>query len=125
MDKIKLGERQFEFEPMNINEALEAMFVLAPYVEGMSRNDRILGKLSELMNQIEQRDPNDFIRLMAYMLHIDANELIVEGIPGEEWFKAFAILLAENNASELVNAAFFLGIATSPWERYDGIRTSS
>jgi len=117
MTEITLGDMKFEFVPMNTHEAIEAMFVLAPYVEKVAERSKILEKLSILMDQIHETNPLDFFRLMAYMLHIDAKELIVKGIEGIEWYTAFATLLAENQAPALIDLAYVLGIARSPWEK--------
>lgn len=122
MTKIVLGDMKFKFKPMNTHEAIEAMFVLAPYVEKVAERNKILEKLSVLMDQIHETNPLDFFRLMAYMLHVDADTLIVEGIEGSEWYTAFATLLAENSAPTLIDVAYILGIAKSPWEKDYGIR---
>jgi len=123
---MRLGTKDFELIPMNLIEAIETMFVLKPYVEKMMEGETIFDKFESLIGQIQGRDPNDLIRLLAYMLHIDADE-IIESIEKREIIGPDAITaLTEgfkiNPLPDLLNSGLILGILPRGWGK--DVRTS-
>ena len=123
---MRLGTRDFELVPMNLVEAIETMFILKPYVEKMMEGETVFDKFENLVGQIQERDPNDLIRLLAYMLHIDADE-IIESIEKQELAGVDAVTaLTEgfkiNSLPDLLNSGFILGILPRGWS--DDVRAS-
>lgn len=116
---MKLGTKDFESTPMNLIEAIETMFVLRPYIEKMMEGETVLDKFDNLIGEIQERDSYDLIRLLAYMLHIDADE-IIEGIEEREIVGADAVTaLSEgfkiNPLPNLLDSGLILGIFSRGW----------
>ena len=74
--RMRLGIREFELTPMNLAEAIEVLFILKPYAKGMMEGETILDRFDSLVGQIQERDPIDLIRLLAYLLHTNGDDLI-------------------------------------------------
>ena len=115
IDPISIGGIEYQATPMNLVEAVEVMFTLAPYVPSLVEQKELIDSLDVLLKEAQEQDPMDLFRLLAYMLHTDAEELILNGASGEEVVTALASCWQENSLPDLIDAAFMLGIVSARW----------
>jgi len=120
---MRLGIREFESTPMNLAEAIEVLFILKPYAKGVVAGETILDKFDNLISQIQERDPMDLIRLLAYMLHTDGDEFIEsirkQEITGTDAITALSEGFRINSLPDLLETGYFLGILPIGWEKSD------
>lgn len=115
-ETITIGGKDYPLSPMNAQEATELMFVLTPYAKSLSLKKDPLNKLGALFEEIKERDPADLFRMLAYMLHVDAEELINKRVAGHEVATALASCLSINSLPDLINIAYTIRIVDTGWE---------
>lgn len=69
-------EQLKNLKPMNIREAIEVSKILGQYASRIAGIERPVKMLAELLRAISETDPNDGMRLIAYMYHEDIDVLI-------------------------------------------------
>jgi hypothetical protein len=116
MTDVMIGGKDYSVTPMNLHEAFEVMFVLSPYVLSFHGKEDILGKLDSFIDAIKEKDPFDIFRLLAYMLHVDAEELINEEVQGHEVAMALVTGFQVNSLPNLIDIAYALRIADTGWD---------
>jgi len=113
---VSIGGKEYELTMMSPVEATEVMFVLDPYVTPLSLNRDPLGKLEDLLDEMRENNPADLFRLLAYMLHTDADDLITEEATGEELVHALVACFNLNSLPDLINVAYSMRIVSTGWE---------
>jgi hypothetical protein len=121
-DTISIGGKKYPLTPMNPHEATAAMFVLTPYIRPLALDIDPLDKLAALFEKIQEENPVDLFRMLAYMLHVDAEELIHEDVKGSELVHALAECFSVNSLPDLINMAFSMRIVEIGWG--DDVRAS-
>ena len=116
MTEVMVGGKTYKATPMNLHEVFEVMFVLAPYVLSFHGKEDIVGKLDSFIDAIQENDPFDLFRLLAYMLHVDAEELITEDTQGYEIALALVTGFEVNSLPILIETAYALRIADTGWD---------
>jgi len=109
-DSVVLGKKTYELTPMSLVEAVEVMFIARPYAKILLAKTDFLEMLTNLITSILDRDPADAFRFLAYMLHVDADELIDGGVGGDEVSIALASGFNVNSITDLLDVAHLLGI---------------
>jgi hypothetical protein len=116
MTNVMVGDKDYDVTPMNLHEAFETMFVLSPYILSFRNKEDFLGKLDDFIDAIKEKDPFDMFRLLAYMLHADAEELINEKVQGHEVAMALMTGFQVNSLPDLIDTAYALRIADTGWD---------
>lgn len=109
-ETVVLGKKTYELTPMSLVEAVEVMFIARPYAKILSAKTDFLEILTNLITSILEHDPADAFRFLAYMLHVDADELIDESVGGDEVSIALASCFNTNSITDLLDVAHLLGI---------------
>lgn len=116
MTEIEIGGKTYKATPMNLHEAFEVMFVLAPYILSFHGKKEIVDKFGSFVDAIQEKDPFDLFRLLAYMLHVDAEELITEDVQGYEIALALVTSFEINSLPALIETAYALRITDTGWD---------
>jgi len=109
-ESVVLGKKTYELTPMSLVEAVEVMFIARPYAEILSAKTDFVEILTNLITSILKHDPADAFRFLAYMLHVDADELIDKNVGGDEVSIALASCFNTNSITDLLDVARLLGI---------------
>lgn len=102
-----------EYAPMNINEAIEVMKIIAPYVDDMVEAKDGKGVLRALMNGFEKDDVQEnALRLLALMQHKTLNEVVddLQDASGAEYLSELVTVFNVNNIQDLIGATRVLGL---------------
>jgi hypothetical protein len=114
-DTISYGGEEYPITPMSLIEAIEVMFILVPYIEDMVKHEELIDITKSLLDQIRDNESIDLMRLLAHMLHTDAEKLISYKVTGAEAAIALSANIQINSIVELVNTAYILGISPIGW----------
>ena len=102
---------------MNIREAVEAMKIIGPHAEVYTDTDEPIKVMRRMLDAIREENPIQALRLVALMEHKSV-EQIAEELEDAEAFEFVELMvsgLARNRIINLLDAAFYLGMATSRW----------
>jgi len=112
IDTISWAGKELQVTPMNPMEAAMVMFVLKPYAHIFREETELPELIQRLIDSVKEKDPADIFRLLAYMLHEDADALISEHVGGSDVIVALAKCFEINSVPLLTKIAYELGI----WE---------
>lgn len=102
---------------MTIREAVEVMKIIGPHATLYTDTDKPLKILKKMLAAIQDENPIQALRLVALMEHKDVEQIAEElkDADGEDFINLMAEGLARNRLINLLDAAFYLGIASSRW----------
>jgi len=106
-----------DIAPMNIREAVETMMILGPHAHLYTDTDKPVKVLKKMLNAIQDESPIQALRMIALMEHKPVEQIADElkEATAEEFIMHIADGLARNRLVNLIDAAFYLGIASSRW----------
>jgi len=109
-------ERPHEsIRPMNINEAIEMMFIIGPHAREiivMSKEKTAGEIMSALLKWMREDSPINYLRVWSLMMHKDIEECAsdLKEKSAEELFRGITELLVINPLMDLAAAAIILGL---------------
>lgn len=107
-----------EISPMNIREAIEVMKIIGPPAERFTGTEEPVKVLRGMFQGMVEDSPVQPLRLVALMEHKAVEDLAdeMQEATGADLIERMMAGFARNDLISLVNAAFYLGIATKRWE---------
>jgi hypothetical protein len=102
-----------EYTPMNINEAIEVMKIIAPYAGDMAEGESGKEVLDALISGFERDGTEEnALRLLALMQHETLDEVVdqLQGASGAEYLSKLVNVFNINNVRDLIGAAGVLGL---------------
>ncbi len=106
-----------DIAPMSMHEAVESMQIIGPYAHLFTDTDKPVKVLKSMLNAFKEENPVQALRLIALMEHKPVEQVAEElkEATAEEFIMHIADGLARNRLVNLIDAAFYLGIASSRW----------
>ena len=103
--------------PMNMHEAVEVMKIIGTHAHLYTDTDKPIKVLKKMLTAIQADNPIQALRLIALMEHKTVEQIAEElkDSTAEEFIMYIADGLARNRLVNLIDAAFYLGIASSRW----------
>lgn len=106
-----------EIAPMNMHEAVEVMKIIGPHAHLYTDTDKPIKVLKKMLIAIRDDNPIQALRLVALMEHKPVEQIAEElkEADVDEFIMYLVDGLARNRMVNLLDAAFYLGIASSRW----------
>lgn len=106
-----------DIAPMSMHEAIETMMILGPHAHLFTDTDKPIKVLKNILNVFKEENPIQALRLIALMENKPVEQIAEElkEATAEEFIMHIADGLARNRLVNLIDAAFYLGIADSRW----------
>lgn len=106
-----------DIAPMNMHEAVEVMKIIGPHAHLYTDTDKPIKVLKNLLAAFRDENPTQALRLVALMEHKPVEQIAEEfkDAPAEEFIMHLAEGLSRNRIVNLIDAAFYMGIASSRW----------
>jgi hypothetical protein len=111
IDHINLGQKTYSVTPMNPMEMMETIFTLQPYLDLIDAEPDPMKLMRPLLARFHDVNEYDFVRILAYMYHIPADELVGnKEITGAQSWHAFITGFVVNDIPEMIKFGRVLGI---------------
>lgn len=102
---------------MQIGAAIEAMKIIAPYVKHIKKETDSLNLIRVLVNQMQERQPTDSVRLVSLMFGITLEEVVnmLKDSKRGGLLRALVEGFTANPLPDLVNAGNMIGLIEERW----------
>lgn len=106
-----------DLAPMSIREAVEVMKIIGPHANEFAQDTKPITIMRNMISAIKSDTPIQVMRLLALMEHKSIEDLAEEmqESTGADLVERLIAAFLVNDLTNLVNAAFYLGIATKRW----------
>lgn len=106
-----------DLAPMNIREAVEVMKIIGPHADEFAESTKPITIMRRMIDAVKSETPIQVMRLLALMEHKSIEDLSEEmqDSSGADLVERLIAGFMVNDLTNLVNAAFYLGIATKRW----------
>jgi len=111
IDTISIAGQEYTLSPLDIWEATELLFVFKPYIHLFDEKDDVHEFVKRFATEAQEKGPHDPFRVLAFMYHVDADNLISEATTGEEILEALTTGLIFHEVKTLMEFGSLLGIS--------------
>ena len=114
---MRIWCRVTDIAPMNMREAVEVMKIIGPHAQQFTETTEPLKIMHSMIDEIKADTPIQVMRLLALMEHKSVEDLAEEmqESTGVDLLERLSAGFRRNDLVNLVNAAFYLGIASERW----------
>jgi len=100
-------------QPMNINEAIEAMKIIAPYASKLVEAENAIQLIRTLIDSFPLDERSQLLRLIALMHHehLDTVVELLKDKSGMDFTLLLSAGINANNIFEMIENIYFLGLA--------------
>lgn len=100
-------------QPMNINEAIEAMKIIAPYASKLVEAENAIQLIRTLIDSFPLDERPQLLRLVALMHHehLDTVVELLKDKSGMDFTLLLSAGINANNIFEMIENIYFLGLA--------------